>query len=73
MRGQSQKVLAEVLNVQQHLVAKMERRTDMCINMLRSQIEAMGGEFEVVAKFHDTLVKINNLRELARRLIATRS
>lgn len=64
-RGLSQKVLAETLHVQQPSVAKMERRTDMYISTLRSHIEAMGGELEVIAKFPDGVVKINNFAELA--------
>ncbi len=64
-RGLSQKMLAETLHVQQPSVAKMERRTDMYISTLRSHIEAMGGVLEVVAKFPDGTVKINNFAELA--------
>ncbi len=64
-RGLSHKVLAEALHVQQPSVAKLERRTDMYISTLRSHIEAMGGELEVIAKFPDGVVKINNFAELA--------
>lgn len=64
-RGLSQKMLAEALHVQQPSVAKLERRTDMYISTLRSHIEAMGGELEVIAKFPDGTVKINNFAELA--------
>jgi hypothetical protein len=46
-------------------IAKMERRTDMYISTLRSHIEAMGGELEVIAKFPDGVVRINNFSELA--------
>ena len=67
-RGLSQKVLAETLHIQQPSVAKMERRTDMYISTLRSHIEAMGGELEVIAKFPDGVVKINNFAELAQVL-----
>jgi predicted XRE-type DNA-binding protein len=63
-RGLSQKVLAEALHVQQPSVAKLERRTDMYISTLRSHIEAMGGELEVIAKFPDGTVKISNFSEL---------
>ncbi len=63
-RGLSQKVLAEALHVQQPSVAKLERRTDMYISTLRSHIEAMGGELEVIAKFPDGSVKINNFGDL---------
>jgi predicted XRE-type DNA-binding protein len=64
-RGLSQKMLAEALHVQQPSVAKLERRTDMYISTLRSHIEAMGGELQVIAKFPDGTVKINNFAELA--------
>jgi DNA-binding XRE family transcriptional regulator len=63
-RGLSQKMLAEVLHVQQPSIAKIEKRTDMYISTLRSHIEAMGGELEVVARFPDGTVKISNFSEL---------
>jgi predicted transcriptional regulator len=63
-RGLSQKVLAEVLHVQQPSIAKLERRTDLYISTLRSHIEAMGGELEVVARFPDGSVKISNFSNL---------
>ena len=63
-RGLSQKMLAEVLHVQQPSIAKIEKRTDMYISTLRSHIEAMGGKLEVVARFPDGAVKISNFSEL---------
>ena len=63
-RGMSQKVLAETLNVQQPSVAKLERRTDMYLSTLRSHIEAMGGELDLIARFPDGAVKIRNFAEL---------
>ena len=63
-RGLSQKMLAEVLHVQQASIAKMEKRTDMYLSTLRSHIEAMGGQLDVIARFPDGAVKINNFREL---------
>lgn len=69
-RGLSQKVLAEVLHVQQPAIAKMEKRTDMYISTLRSHIEAMGGELEVVARFPDGSVKISNFAELEKPIAA---
>ena len=59
-RGLSQQTLAEVLHVQQPAVAKLEKRTDMYISTLRNHIRAMGGELEVIAKFPDGEVKIDN-------------
>ena len=63
-RGLSQKMLADVLHVQQPSIAKMEKRTDMYLSTLRSHIEAMGGQLEVVARFPDGVVKISNFADL---------
>jgi hypothetical protein len=43
----------------------MEKRTDMYLSTLRSHIQAMGGELEIVARFPDGAVKINNFSDLA--------
>jgi hypothetical protein len=64
-RGLSQKMLSEVLQVQQPSIAKLEKRTDMYISTLRSHIEAMGGELEVLARFPEGNVKISNFADLA--------
>ena len=63
-RGLSQKMLADVLHVQQPAIAKMEKRTDMYLSTLRSHIEAMGGQLEVVARFPDGAVRISNFADL---------
>lgn len=63
-RGLSQQQLAELLHVQQPAIAKMERRTDMYLSTLRQHIRAMGGELEVVARFPDGSVMINNFSDL---------
>ena len=63
-RGLSQKMLADVLHVQQPSIAKMEKRTDMYLSTLRSHIQAMGGELEVIARFPAGAVKISNFAEL---------
>lgn len=65
-RGLSQKMLAEVLHVQQPSIAKIEKRTDMYLSTLRSHIEAMGGELEVIARFPDGSVKITNFSDLGK-------
>ena len=53
--------LAELLNVDQGSVSKMEKRTDM----LCSYVEAMGGKLEVRAVFPDGEVKIDMLNKLS--------
>jgi transcriptional regulator with XRE-family HTH domain len=59
-RGLSQEVLAKALQIKQPNVAKLEKRTDIYISTLRSTIEAMGGELDIVARFPDGAVKITN-------------
>ena len=59
-------MLAGVLHVQQPSIAKMEKRTDMYLSTLRSHIEAMGGELEIVARFPDGSVKISNFADLGK-------
>ena len=63
-RGLSQKMLAEALHIQQPAIAKLEKRTDMYISTLRSHIEAMGGELEVIARFPDGNVRISNFSQI---------
>ncbi len=60
----TQTMLAEILHVQQPSIAKKEKRTDMYLSTLRSHIEAMGGQLEVIARFPEGSVKINNFSDL---------
>ncbi|NVN11410.1 XRE family transcriptional regulator [Nguyenibacter vanlangensis] len=60
----SQKQIAELLGVNQASVAKMEKRADMYISTLRSYIEAMGGELQIVARFPDHAVPIKSFAEI---------
>jgi DNA-binding XRE family transcriptional regulator len=63
----TQERMADLLNVQQGHISKIEKRSDMLISTLRDYIEAMGGELELVARlpgrkpvkldgFHDSSV-----------------
>lgn len=62
-RGLSQQTLANALQIQQPAVAKMEKRTDMYLSTLRNHIRAMGGELEIIARFPDGEVRIQNFSE----------
>jgi DNA-binding transcriptional regulator YiaG len=55
----SQEELAAILQINQASVAKMEKRTDMYIGTLRRFIQAMGGELDIVARFPDRQIKID--------------
>ena len=59
-RGLSQKSLAELLKVQQPAVAKIEKRADIYISTLRQTIEAMGGQLDIIARFPEGDVRVNN-------------
>lgn len=59
-RGLSQKVLADLLQVQQPSIAKLEKRKDMYLSTLRSHIQAMGGELDIIARFPDGSIKLRN-------------
>jgi DNA-binding XRE family transcriptional regulator len=64
-REMTQTRLAELLNIDQGGVSKLEKRTDMYLSTLRSYVEAMGGTLEVRAVFPDGEVKIEMLNKLS--------
>jgi predicted XRE-type DNA-binding protein len=64
-RDMTQTRLAELLEMDQGNVSKLEQRTDMYLSTLRSYIEAMGGQLEIRAVFPDGDVKIELLNKLS--------
>lgn len=64
-RQMTQETLAELLDTSQPEISKIERRTDVYLSTLRRYIEAMGGELEIVARFPEGAVRINQFAELA--------
>jgi ribosome-binding protein aMBF1 (putative translation factor) len=56
----SQTELANSLQVKQPAVSRLEKRTDMYVSHLRKVIEAMGGELDIIARFPEGEVKIDN-------------
>lgn len=65
-RAQTQQELAISLNVNQAWVSKLERQTDMYLSTLRGYVEALGGELEIVARFHNGSVRLSSLGEVTR-------
>lgn len=63
-RDLTQQQIAAELNVNQAWISKFERQTDMYLSTLRAYIEAAGGELELVARFKDETIRINQLDEL---------
>jgi hypothetical protein len=60
----SQEYLAESLATKQANVSRLERRADMYISTLRSYIKAMGGELDIIARFPEGSVRINQFGEI---------
>lgn len=60
----TQEALARTLNSNQALVSKLERRADMYVSSLRSYIEAMGGQLEIMALFPEGAVVISQFKDI---------
>jgi hypothetical protein len=64
-REMTQTRLAELMEMDQGNVSRLEQRTDMYLSTLRSYVEAMGGTLEIRAVFPDGDVKIDLLNKLS--------
>jgi predicted XRE-type DNA-binding protein len=62
-RAFTQSTLAVALEVAQSEVSQIEKQTDVYIGTLRRYIEAMGGELDIVARFPDGSIRINQFAE----------
>jgi transcriptional regulator with XRE-family HTH domain len=63
-RELTQVQLAQVLQVSQGAVSKVERRTDMYISTLRSYVRAIGGDLQIRAVFPEGEVVIDQFEDL---------
>ncbi len=62
--GLSQATIAQILDVRQPTIAKMEKNVDMYVSTLRKYIEAMGGALRITAAFPDGIVQIGNFTDI---------
>ncbi len=53
LAGKAQMEIAEALNVKQPSVSKIEKQADMYLSTLRSYVEAVGGQLELVVRLPD--------------------
>jgi transcriptional regulator with XRE-family HTH domain len=60
----TQQQIAKTLKIKQASVSKMENQTDMYLSTIRKYIEAMGGELEIIAKFPEGSIKVENFKNL---------
>ena len=58
-RAMSQETIAEALETSQSSVSKLERRVDIYVSSLRRYIESLGGELDIIARFPEGDVRIN--------------
>ena len=65
-RRLTQEHLAELLQVNQAAVSKVERRADMYVSTLEKIIKAMGGQLEIRAVFPEWQVRINQFHTLGK-------
>ncbi len=63
-RHLSQEQIASVLSTKQANISRLEQRTDMYISSLRSYIEAMGGQLDIIARFPEGDVHITQFKEI---------
>ena len=64
-RKLTQAELADVLNVDQGSISKLERRTDIYISTLRRYVEAMGGTLQIRVVFPEGEVQIAQFQEVS--------
>ena len=61
----SQAKIAKKLKISQPAVSKIERQTNMYLSTLRSYVEAMGGELDVIVRLPNRgPVKVKSLEEI---------
>ena len=55
----TQQQLADIMEVRQASISKFERQDDILVSTLRRYVEALGGQFEVRARFPDHAVVLS--------------
>ena len=60
----SQKHMSELLGRDQSAISKIENETDMYVSTLRSYVEALGGELQIVANLPSGRVTIERFDKL---------
>jgi transcriptional regulator with XRE-family HTH domain len=61
----TQAAIAEKLHIKQPSVARIEQQSDLLLSTLRSYVQAMGGELDIVARLPNRQpVRIVKLRDL---------
>jgi transcriptional regulator len=62
----TQEAMADLLDMKQANISKVEKRADMLISTLRSYIEAMGGTLDLIARLPGHApIKLEGFRDLS--------
>ncbi len=61
LAGKTQEEVAEITEIAQGELSKIERREDHLVSTVRRYIEALGGELHVVASFDDKSVRLKGI------------
>jgi transcriptional regulator with XRE-family HTH domain len=67
MTGKSQREVADAIGIKQPSLSKLEKQSDMQISTLQKIIHALGGKLEMIARFPNSAVKIEQLGRTADR------
>jgi transcriptional regulator with XRE-family HTH domain len=59
----TQKQLADILEIRQSAISKLESQEDIMVRTLEKYIQALGGELEVRAKFPDRTVTLKQFTQ----------
>jgi DNA-binding XRE family transcriptional regulator len=63
--AKSQAKIAKTLKISQPAVSKIEKQTDMYLSTLRSYVEAIGGELDVIVRLPNRApVKVKSLEDV---------
>ena len=58
--GKTQQEVAALIERSQSQVSETERRQDVRLSTLRSYVEALGGDLEVIANFGDKRIRLHS-------------
>jgi transcriptional regulator with XRE-family HTH domain len=58
--GKTQEEIAALMDRSQGQVSETERRQDVRLSTLRTYVEALGGELEVIANFGDKRIRLHS-------------
>jgi transcriptional regulator with XRE-family HTH domain len=62
-RRLTQKRMAQLLDIGQDSVSRIETRSDLLLSTLRNYVEAMGGSLKLVVEFPDSTAVLSSLGE----------